>query len=569
MKDDDVVESDVKPSRALRDTEIAQPISHSSHAWDLSDRMPAVDEAAMYRISATFQIANTTTAEESWYRLLTNSLWWRSFWRDMYWAINDRYHSYFWRHLAVWVLLALLLSGPMYATGLSKDMPYIDALFYVTSAVTATGLETRDLSLESTATPILLWFCMLFGGAVFDSTLPLFVRLWNIRKELRNNNIDESQHALLQKEQSITIILLVIITSYWFLTQLVTFLAVGFYFQYSEAGHATIVEQGTNSWWTALFGTVSAFNNCGFFLFGTSLIPLSSQILPLIFFAAMILLGNTIYPVFLRMLVRITAIALSRRPAWQRQAENVQLLLDEPRSFLTHMFSSNHTWRLLALQIGLITLQTILLVALPQDSAFEGLTPGYQFANALFQSISVRTCGLTSIPIANLSDEALIVMIAMMYLASYPITASLRSSNVLQREPKQSLQYQLRRLLLQDLMWVIFPWFLITACEGYTEFKPAFSTLFEVVSAYGPVGLSVGVAHHNWSFSGSYGVASKLIIILVMLLGRHRDMPDTFDSVFIPSSRVPEIKTRVTSRESYRSNTFEQSRPSTLQAQRN
>src|SRR3989338_2155204 len=52
-----------------------------------------------------------------------------------------RYYSYYWRHLACWVLMTFSLSGLMYATG-DGHLAYIDALFYTSSAVTATGLET-------------------------------------------------------------------------------------------------------------------------------------------------------------------------------------------------------------------------------------------------------------------------------------------------------------------------------------------------------------------------------------------------------------------------------------------
>jgi hypothetical protein len=56
-----------------------------------------------------------------------------------------------------------------------------------------------------------------------------------------------------------------------------------------------------------------------------------------------------------------------------------------------------------------------------------------------------------------------------------------------------------------------------------------FSMLFEVVSAYAGVGLSLGIPTENFSFSGSLKTGSKLILILVMLRGRHRDLPMSID----------------------------------------
>lgn len=53
--------------------------------------------------------------------------------------------------------------------------------------------------------------------------------------------------------------------------------------------------------------------------------------------------------------------------------------------------------------------------------------------------------------------------------------------------------------------------------------------MFELVSAYGTVGLSLGIPTQNYSFSGALSTLSKFIIILVMLRGRHRGLPVAID----------------------------------------
>ncbi|KAI6120358.1 cation transport protein-domain-containing protein [Pisolithus croceorrhizus] len=63
-----------------------------------------------------------------------------------------------------------------------------------------------------------------------------------------------------------------------------------------------------------------------------------------------------------------------------------------------------------------------------------------------------------------------------------------------------------------------------------------FTIIFELVSAYGSVGLSLGVPNQNYSFSGSLRPLSKLVIILVMLRGRHRGLPVAIDrAVMLPT----------------------------------
>ncbi|KAI7341681.1 hypothetical protein KC336_g23342, partial [Hortaea werneckii] len=66
-----------------------------------------------------------------------------------------------------------------------------------------------------------------------------------------------------------------------------------------------------------------------------------------------------------------------------------------------------------------------------------------------------------------------------------------------------------------------------------------FSVLFEIVSAYGTVGLSLGYPGFNTSFSGQFHVISKLVIIAMMLRGRHRGLPYALDrAILLPGDNV-------------------------------
>lgn len=57
------------------------------------------------------------------------------------------------------------------------------------------------------------------------------------------------------------------------------------------------------------------------------------------------------------------------------------------------------------------------------------------------------------------------------------------------------------------------------------DYMNVFNIIFELVSAYGTVGLSLGVSHDNFSLVGGMRKLSKLVIIVVMLRGRHRGLP--------------------------------------------
>ena len=59
--------------------------------------------------------------------------------------------------------------------------------------------------------------------------------------------------------------------------------------------------------------------------------------------------------------------------------------------------------------------------------------------------------------------------------------------------------------------------------------------MFELVSAYGSIGLSIGLPDANYSACGAFHPLSKLIVCLVMIRGRHRGLPVAIDrAIMLP-----------------------------------
>jgi Trk-type K+ transport system membrane component len=111
--------------------------------------------------------------------------------------------------------------------------------------------------------------------------------------------------------------------------------------------------------------------------------------------------------------------------------------------------------------------------------------------------------------------------------------------------PAAYLASHLRNQLGFDLWYI----FLGTFCICIAEAAPiadtsniafnVFAVLFEVVSAYGNVGLSLGTNATLTSLSGDFTVFSKLVICLMMLRGRHRGLPSVVDrAVRLPEEEV-------------------------------
>lgn len=173
--------------------------------------------------------------------------------------------------------------------------------------------------------------------------------------------------------------------------------------------------------------------------------------------------------------------------------------------------------------------------------------------------------------LAGLHPGIQVSYLVMMYISAFPIAISVRRTNVYEErslgiyggedEDEGSQSYvgdHLRRQLSFDLWFVFLGFFIISIVEGghlsnTNEYVSAlynwtrahltvsqaftlFSVLFEIVSAYGTVGLSLGYPGINASFSTEFSTLSKLVIIAMQIRGRHRGLPYALDkAILLPS----------------------------------
>ncbi|CAJ1366870.1 unnamed protein product [Effrenium voratum] len=273
----------------------------------------------------------------------------------------------------------------------------------------------------------------------------------------------------------------------------------------------------------------------------------------------LILLGNTGLPI----MVRFIAASWRRRAVPFSETKKVlDFLLEHPRRCFTHMFPAVHTMWLMIVVIALNVVGTVVILVQDWDShAFNGLQSHQKIVNALFQTVSTRTAGVNSINIAQLSQGTTFFMAVMMYFSTTPTVVTMRLSaaqhelditgrvegveeDVLKGE--NSLKGQARRYLTQDATYLVVICFLICCLEQdnfsraakypspdsdgiYTDFG-FFKVLFELLSAYGTCGLSLGFENQTFSFSGVWSEASQMLLVFTMLLGRLRGLPDSIDA---------------------------------------
>jgi hypothetical protein len=174
--------------------------------------------------------------------------------------------------------------------------------------------------------------------------------------------------------------------------------------------------------------------------------------------------------------------------------------------------------------------------------------------------VSTRTAGFGVVDLSELHPAIQVSYLIMMYISVLPIAISVRRTNVYEEnslgiygstaeenEDDAEPSYvgaHLRRQLSFDLWFIFMGLFIIAISEGnrLQSGDPAFtlfSVLFEIVSAYGTVGLSLGYTNINASFSAEFGIIAKLVIIAMQIRGRHRGLPYELDrAILLPSEHL-------------------------------
>ncbi|PWY89992.1 putative potassium transporter [Aspergillus heteromorphus CBS 117.55] len=380
--------------------------------------------------------------------------------------------------------------------------------------------------------------------------------------------------------------LLVIVTLYWVLFVLCGIIGMG---TWLAVNHPDIARKnGLSPFWTGAFFAVSAFVNSGMSLLDANMAAFQTNAYPLLTMSLLILAGNTLYPCFLRFIIWGLRCCVPNSPSWASWKVTFDFILDHPRRVYTNLFPKRHTWYLLGTIIILNAIDwagfEVLSLGLKE---IEDLPKGYRVLDGLFQASAVRSGGFYVVTISDLRQGLLVLYVLMMYVSAYPVLVAMRNTNVyeerslgiyahdntddeqdgqsspnmfiqlvrhhiLRRQdvstPEASRSYfvhqQLRSQLSHDLWWIALAVLLIAIAESsnFSRMPVAYSTfniIFEVVSAYGCVGISVGFPGSNASFCSAWHPISKLILAAVTLRGRHRGLPVAIDrAVMLPSESL-------------------------------
>ena len=387
---------------------------------------------------------------------------------------------------------ALLLMTPMTsATG--QGLSFIDALFTATSAVCVTGLVVVDTGTYFSIFGQMVIIVLIQAGALGIMTMATLMALIMRRKiQLRERLI--MQEALNQMTVAGVVRLTQYIIFATFFLEFIggTILAIHWY---SDLGSTGIYY----GYWHA----VSAFCNAGFDLFGSSLTSYVDDIIINLTVTSLIILGGLGFTV-------IFDVWNNRR--WKKLSLHTKLVL---------------ITTLVLLIFGTVV---ILLLEMNNSETLGELSWKGKILASYFQSVAPRTAGYNTVDIGKMQDATLFFTIILMFIGASPastgggvktttfgvmiaaiwaLITGKHDAEMFRRRINQNIIYKAFTVFFIAATLVIIVTMMMSISEEFSFLR----ILFEVVSAFGTVGLSTGI-------TSSLTVHGKLWLIITMFAGR-------------------------------------------------
>jgi trk system potassium uptake protein TrkH len=406
--------------------------------------------------------------------------------------------SIFLGYIVVIFLGGLFLSLPICHIG---ELKFIDAIFTAASATCVTGLIVTSTSENFTFWGELVILTLIQIGGIGYMSLVIIFFLF-IRHKL---NIDEKRamkqsldlptlHVGAFTKRILSVVLVIELIGAIILT-----------FQFTDK------YEFLDALWFGLFHSISAFNNAGFSLFTDSLMSYQSDTISLFTISLLVVLGGLGYFVLIE--------------------------IYENKKFSKRF--TIHTRIMLYGTVILIVSGMILFLSIEWNNpkTFGELSFYDKILNSFFLSINFRTSGFNSIDIGSLKDSSLffstlfmmtgagqgstaggmkITTVAILIITViYILKESNQQPSIFKRTIDQKFINKALAIIISSSFFVLFAVLLLVE----TQNLPFIRILFEVVSAFGTVGVSTGNGD-ILSFSAQFDSLGKSIIIIMMLAGR-------------------------------------------------
>lgn len=403
---------------------------------------------------------------------------------------------------AVIVLGAALLTLPQ-ASADGKSLPFLDALFTATSATCVTGLVVVDTGTHFTLLGQLIIITLIqLGGLGFMSMSILIAILMGQKIGLRSRILVQESFNQLNLAGVVKLTKKVIATTLAieFIGAVLLTLAWSKYLPFPKALYF------------GFFHAISSFCNAGFDLVGEfrSVTIYNNDPTICLPIAFLIILGGLGFTV-----------------------------INEVINYPKQKYLSLHSKMVLRVTAVLLIVGTILFFLLEyyNSHTLAPLSFSSKWLNAFFQSVTSRTAGYNSIAIGEMTNASLFVMVILMFIGASPgstgggiktstfgamllaIRANINGQEDAEfcerRISRESVQRSFTVTALAMFLVIIATIILNVSETGIVQQggQSFLNLLFEVVSAFGTVGLTTGI-------TTQLSPIGKLLIAALMFIGR-------------------------------------------------
>ncbi|GAA3410452.1 TrkH family potassium uptake protein [Paenibacillus hodogayensis] len=394
---------------------------------------------------------------------------------------------------------SVLLSLPVSSAN-GVGLPYIDALFMATSATCVTGLSFFNIGGHfSTFGQLVLLLLVQIGGLGFMTVATLAALVFRRRISFRERLI--LQEAMNQSNTEGIVRLIRKVLLYALIIEAIGALVLAVRWMFEMPWGQAL--------YFGLFHSISIFNNAGFDLFG--MFPERASSL-------MHYVDDPIVNAVTMGLIVLGGIGF--------------IVISDLLQYRQHKKLTLHSKVVLTVSGGLIVIGTlvIFLFELTNPQTLQPLSPIGKVFSSMFQSVTARSAGLSTLDTADLRQATQFFILLLMFIGAAPgssgggikVTtfAILIGAMVAMVRGKEDIVLFRHRIakdrIYKAITFTLLSFFLIVLAAmilSTTEEFPFLGILFEVTSAYGTAGMSMGLTAQLTTFG-------KIVIILMMFIGR-------------------------------------------------
>jgi len=376
----------------------------------------------------------------------------------------------------------------------NKPITFIDALFTTVSAMTVTGLGVVDTGTHFTYVGQFIIALLIQLGGLGIMTFSVFIFIV-LGKKIGFKHRLIMQHALNQVNIGGVIKL---VKNLFFFSITIEFIAM------IILALRLVPEFGwKKGLFSSFFHSISAFNNAGFALWPDNLIQFVGDPIINIIISALFIIGGIGFTVL---------VDLKEKNSFSKLSLHSKMMIVG------------------TLVINIVSILLIFALEYRNPHTLGSLTTVEKLWASYFQAVSPRTAGFNTIDIGSMNDPTIFFITILMFIGAGSASTGggiklttfmvilfstffyLRGRDDIQiyrRNIPSGYIARVTAIAMTSILVVVLAVLLINIIEPI----PFLPLLFEVVSAFGTVGLSMGI-------TASLTVLGKLIIIIVMFIGK-------------------------------------------------